>query len=110
MVRLAEFVLRHRKRVMLFWLVMFLVGGFAASKVPDLIIQLRASSAAALTQVRCLASANHLTLTATVNHNQFRAHGTAANRLPETVSNTRSCAGRLTPTNRRCPLSSSDIG
>jgi RND superfamily putative drug exporter len=35
MVRLAEFVLHHRKRVMLFWLVMFLVGGFAASKVPD---------------------------------------------------------------------------
>jgi putative drug exporter of the RND superfamily len=35
MVRLAEFVLHHRKRVMLFWLVMLLVGGFAASKAPS---------------------------------------------------------------------------
>jgi putative drug exporter of the RND superfamily len=35
MVRLAEFVLHHRKRVMLFWLIMLLVGGFAASKAPS---------------------------------------------------------------------------
>jgi RND superfamily putative drug exporter len=35
MVRLAEFVLHHRKRVMLFWLVMLLIGGFAASKAPS---------------------------------------------------------------------------
>ncbi|MDQ1603928.1 MAG: putative drug exporter of the superfamily, partial [Actinomycetota bacterium] len=34
MTRLAEFVLHHRKRVMLFWLVMFLVGIFSASKAP----------------------------------------------------------------------------
>jgi RND superfamily putative drug exporter len=34
MVRLAEFVLHHRKRVMLFWLVMLLVGIFAAGKAP----------------------------------------------------------------------------
>ena len=35
MVRLAEFVLRHRKLVMLFWLVMFLVGGVAAGKTSE---------------------------------------------------------------------------
>jgi RND superfamily putative drug exporter len=35
MVRLAEFVLRHRRLVMLFWLVMFVVGGFAAGKTAD---------------------------------------------------------------------------
>ncbi len=32
MVRLAEFVLRHRRLVMLFWLVMFVVGGVAAGQ------------------------------------------------------------------------------
>jgi putative drug exporter of the RND superfamily len=35
MVHLAEFVLRHRRLVMVFWLVMFLAGGFAAGKVTD---------------------------------------------------------------------------
>ena len=35
MVRLAEFVLRHRRLVMLFWLVMFVVGGIAAGQVTD---------------------------------------------------------------------------
>ena len=35
MVRLAEFVLRHRRLVMLFWLVMFVVGIGAASQVTD---------------------------------------------------------------------------
>ncbi|MEP6759749.1 MAG: MMPL family transporter [Sporichthyaceae bacterium] len=35
MVRLAEFVLRHRRLVMGFWLVLFLVGGYSASKVTD---------------------------------------------------------------------------
>ena len=35
MVRLAEFVLRHRRLVMLFWLLMFGVGVFATTKVPD---------------------------------------------------------------------------
>src|SRR3954451_17377824 len=32
MVRLAEFVLRHRRLVMLFWLVMLVVGGVAAGQ------------------------------------------------------------------------------
>jgi RND superfamily putative drug exporter len=32
MVRLAEFVLRHRRLVMVFWLVMFVVGGVAAGQ------------------------------------------------------------------------------
>jgi RND superfamily putative drug exporter len=35
MTRLAEFVLRHRRWVMVFWLVMFLVGGFAAGRTTD---------------------------------------------------------------------------
>ena len=35
MVRLAEFVLRHRLLVVLFWLVMFVVGGFAAGQTRD---------------------------------------------------------------------------
>ncbi len=35
MIRLAEFVLRHRRLVMVFWLVMFLVGGFAAGRTTD---------------------------------------------------------------------------
>ena len=35
MVRLAEFVLRHRRLVMLFWLVMFVVGGISAGRVTD---------------------------------------------------------------------------
>ena len=35
MVRLAEFVLRHRRLVMLFWVLMFVVGVGAAMKVPD---------------------------------------------------------------------------
>ena len=35
MIRLAEFVLRHRKLVMLFWLVMLVVGGFAAGRTAD---------------------------------------------------------------------------
>ena len=35
MVRLAEFVLRHRRLVMLFWLVMFVIGGVAAGKTTD---------------------------------------------------------------------------
>jgi putative drug exporter of the RND superfamily len=38
MTRLAEFVLHHRKRVMLFWLLMFLVGIFSASKAPGRLI------------------------------------------------------------------------
>jgi RND superfamily putative drug exporter len=33
--RLAEFVLRHRRLVMLFWAVMFAVGGFSASQVTN---------------------------------------------------------------------------
>ncbi len=33
MTRLAEFVLRHRKLVMLFWLIMFIAGGASASQV-----------------------------------------------------------------------------
>src|SRR4051794_14418977 len=32
MVRLAEFVLRHRRLVMVFWLLMFVVGGIAAGQ------------------------------------------------------------------------------
>ena len=35
MVRLTEFVLHHRRLVMLFWLVMFLVGIFAAGKTSE---------------------------------------------------------------------------
>src|SRR6476620_6750036 len=35
MVRLAEFVLRHRRLVMVFWLLMFAVGIGAASQVTD---------------------------------------------------------------------------
>jgi RND superfamily putative drug exporter len=35
MVRLAEFVLRHRRLVMVFWLLMFVVGVGAATQVPD---------------------------------------------------------------------------
>ena len=35
MIRLTEFVLRHRKLVMLFWLVMLVVGGFAAGRTAD---------------------------------------------------------------------------
>jgi RND superfamily putative drug exporter len=35
MVRLAEFVLRHRRLVMVFWLLMFVVGIGAASQVTD---------------------------------------------------------------------------
>jgi putative drug exporter of the RND superfamily len=35
MTRLAELVLRHRRLVMIFWLVSFLVGGFAASRTTD---------------------------------------------------------------------------
>jgi RND superfamily putative drug exporter len=35
MVRLAEFVLRHRRLVMLFWLVMFVVGGVAAGRTAE---------------------------------------------------------------------------
>jgi putative drug exporter of the RND superfamily len=35
MVRLAEFVLRHRRLVMLFWLLMFVGGGVAAGRVTD---------------------------------------------------------------------------
>ena len=35
MVRLAEFVLRHRRLVMLFWLVMFVLGGVAAGKTSE---------------------------------------------------------------------------
>src|SRR4051794_14009985 len=33
--RLARLVVRHRRTVFGFWLVMFLAGGFAAGKVPD---------------------------------------------------------------------------
>jgi RND superfamily putative drug exporter len=35
MVRLTEFVLRHRRLVMLFWLVMFVVGGMAAGRTAE---------------------------------------------------------------------------
>ena len=35
MVRLAEFVLRHRRLVMLFWLVLFVVGGVAAGRTTE---------------------------------------------------------------------------
>ena len=35
MIRLTEFVLRHRKLVMLFWLVMLVVGGVAAGRTAD---------------------------------------------------------------------------
>jgi hypothetical protein len=35
MVRLAEFVLHHRRLVMLFWLVMFVVGGAAAGQTAE---------------------------------------------------------------------------
>ena len=35
MVRLAEFVLHHRRLVMLFWLVMFVVGGISAGQVSN---------------------------------------------------------------------------
>jgi RND superfamily putative drug exporter len=35
MVRLAEFVLRHRRLVMLFWLVMFVAGGAAAGRTAE---------------------------------------------------------------------------
>src|SRR4051812_27562884 len=35
MERLARFVLRHRRLVMLFWLLMFLAGGYSASQVGD---------------------------------------------------------------------------
>ena len=35
MIRLTEFVLRHRRLVMLFWLVMLVVGGFAAGRTAD---------------------------------------------------------------------------
>ncbi|MGQ0623181.1 MAG: MMPL family transporter [Sporichthyaceae bacterium] len=35
MAGLARFVLRHRRLVMVAWLLAFLAGGFAASKVPD---------------------------------------------------------------------------
>jgi RND superfamily putative drug exporter len=35
MVRLAEFVLRHRRLVMLFWLAMLVVGGVAAGRTAD---------------------------------------------------------------------------
>ena len=35
MVRLAELVLRHRRLVMLFWLVMFVVGGVAAGQTSE---------------------------------------------------------------------------
>ena len=35
MERLAHFVLRHRRLVMLAWLVVFVIGGMSAAKVPD---------------------------------------------------------------------------
>ncbi|HEU4912464.1 MAG TPA: MMPL family transporter [Actinomycetes bacterium] len=35
MVRLAEFVLHHRRLVMVFWLLMFVVGGFAAGRTAE---------------------------------------------------------------------------
>jgi len=33
--RLTEFVLHHRKTVVLFWVVMFVVGGFAAGRTAE---------------------------------------------------------------------------